>query len=399
MTHSTVATRLGRWKAGLTLTVAAIAATGAAATAQATTYTPNTGPEMQAAVQSANSNPGPDTILLQPKLYQPTVPMAITDDLTIKSPPGQQAPPGVKIDGSFVQPLQSDLFTVSAGKKLTVRNILVTGSTDLSFAVFRINGSLEMYNSTISGNNGMQVAVGFGGNFVGNNSTISDGNDLGMLINGSAELNNVTFTNNNGGVDATQGTLVVRNTILANNDALGFGLPNCFGPVTSTDHSLDSDGTCGVERTANPQLGVTLQQGGPVSVQMPNAGSPVLDTGNNAICPTTDSRMFVRTDGLCDLGAAERGATRDTTAPSCTVTALRNGPPKQQDVTAVDSGSGLDADAISNLTISNGTVAFTPFTQPSRADLVLTATKTDQTQLTRWSFTATDAAGNAKDCR
>jgi hypothetical protein len=29
---------------------------------------------------------------------------------------------------------------------------------------------------------------------------------------------------------------------------------------------------------------------------------------------------------------------------------------------------------------------------------VLTATKTDQAQLTRWSFTATDWAGNVKNC-
>jgi len=117
----------------------------------------------------------------------------------------------------------------------------------------------------------------------------------------------------------------------------------------------------------------------------------------------------------CDLGAFQTGAAQDVTPPSCVVTGLILGPPKQQQVTVSDSISGLGpeggsltdptgnapADAVSGLTISNGSVASAPFSAngPSTAGVVLTATKSNQSLLTQWSFTATNWAGVSKLCK
>jgi hypothetical protein len=402
MSHSTAVPRLARWKAGLTLLVAAVAATGAASTAGATTYTPTNGAQLITAVNSANSNPGLDTIQLGPIIYQPTSPIpTITDNLLIKGNPQQQAPPRAQIDGGFVNPLQSDLFTVAAGKKLTFKDATVVGSGDIgNFSAFNVHGAFELDNAVISGNNGKAVTVDFGASWDATNSTIDDNNDFAITILGTANFNNVTVAYNNGGIDSSSGTLNVTNSIITDNDALGAGTPSCITPVNTSDHSINDDGTCGTDIAGSPgQLGLINNHGGPTPTLVPVAGSPAIDGGSNAKCPTVDQRYFVRNNGACDVGAYEVGAARDTTAPTCVVTALRNGPPKQQDVTAQDTGSGLASDAISNMVISNGTVAFTPFTNPSRSGLVLTATKTDQTQLTRWSFTATDFAANSANCK
>lgn len=399
MTNQTAAPRLRRRRAALALAGLAAGSLAFTATAGATTYNPANGAELVTAVNNANTNPGHDTIVLNAANYLPTSPLTVADDLTITSNPAHQAPPTPRLDGAFVNPLQSDLLTINAGVSLRFKNTLVTSSSDLGFTVFRVAGVLDVENAAISGNNGAGVIVESGGTATFANSTLDNGNSLAGIVLGTLNLRNSTVTLNTGGFDNSNGVLNVYNTILAKNDQQGTGMPNCGAPVNDTVASLDDLGDCGVAFTADPNLAEITTQGGPTPSIRPNAGSPVINAGSSAQCPTTDQRYFVRSDGQCDIGAFEVDAVRDTTAPTCTVSALRNGPPKQQDVTAQDGGSGLDRDAITDVAITNGTVAFTPFTSASRAGLVLTATKTDQAQLTRWSFTATDAAGNVKDCR
>jgi hypothetical protein len=86
----------------------------------------------------------------------------------------------------------------------------------------------------------------------------------------------------------------------------------------------------------------------------------------------------------------------DTTAPTCKVTAIIAGPPKQQQVTVQDNGSGLLT--ISNVQITNGTVYVAPFQIGTTGPVVVTATKTDQNKVTVWSFDVTDVAGNTRHC-
>lgn len=90
-----------------------------------------------------------------------------------------------------------------------------------------------------------------------------------------------------------------------------------------------------------------------------------------------------------------RGAA-DTTPPSCWVSALRMGPPKQQDVTVQDTGSGIAA--IFAIRIVNGTVAVPAFTPGTTDPVVVTATKLDQSKRTFWEFRVVDMAGNVRHC-
>jgi hypothetical protein len=80
---------------------------------------------------------------------------------------------------------------------------------------------------------------------------------------------------------------------------------------------------------------------------------------------------------------------------TCVVTALRAGPPKQQDVTVTDP-DGLAR--IFNVHIVNGTVAVPAFTLGTTGPVVLTATKTDQSLNTFWEFDVTGVNGVTKHC-
>jgi hypothetical protein len=383
------------------LALAALAVLALAGRAFATTYTPNSGPELQQAIINANNNPGRDTILLNnagvAMSYLPDTAMTITDDLTIKKGSRIGSAAQAVISGQAVVPLQSDLFTINPNVNVKFDTLIVKTSSDFGFGVFHNNGNMVLERSAITGNAGTDLINELGATLTVNNSTISDNVSSPALNNngGTATLNNSSVLRHgaNGGLGST-GTLTLNNTVVAENT------PNCFiGTTTTGVGSLDDDATCGVAKTAPAQVGPVQANGGPTLTARPAAGSPLINGGVNSVCPTHDQRYAPRTDATCDIGAFEVGTVPDAVAPTCAVSATRAGPPKQQDVTARDAGVGLDSDAIGNVTITNGTVAFTPFTAPSRAGLVLTATKTDQAQLTRWSFTATDLAGNATNCR
>jgi hypothetical protein len=439
MTHSTSPSRPGARTLLLALAAVTSATLAFAGPAGANSYRPVTGPGLQAAVTAANTNtcaagaptfctpaPGTDRILLDNTSYSPTSTMTISDNLIITGSPKADAPVSPKIEGSQLLPLQQDLFVVAPNVSAVFKALLITNSSE-SNSVLHVRGNLEFDNAALSGNNGVQATIEATGTAVFNNADIDGGNSLGMSVSGTAILNNVTVADHQqGGIDAGAGVLRLNNSIVANNDPQFLGIPNCFAPATSSVASIDNDGSCAVATNADPQLGSSTGQGGPSPGKMPQSGSPAINTGDNSVatCATVDQRYFVRTDGLCDVGSMEAGAPRDSTAPTCVVTRTDvTANPAQQDVTAQDGGSGLDAgDAmpasfppysptftgfpdiretggISNVNVTNGSVSWTPFTAASRSPLVLTATKGDQTQKTRWSFVAKDQAGNQTNCR
>jgi Bacterial Ig-like domain (group 1) len=87
----------------------------------------------------------------------------------------------------------------------------------------------------------------------------------------------------------------------------------------------------------------------------------------------------------------------DTTPPTCKVTSITyTPPPAQEKVTVQDTGSGLAS--IYNIAVTNGTVSVAPFTVGTTSPVVVTATKTNQSQTTKWSFYAKDVAGNVMYC-
>jgi hypothetical protein len=94
--------------------------------------------------------------------------------------------------------------------------------------------------------------------------------------------------------------------------------------------------------------------------------------------------------------AADIETQADASPPTCVVSAVRVGPPKQQDVTVRDTETGLKA--IINVHVTNGTVSIPQFIPGTIAPVVVTASKTDQTLRTTWEFDVEDMAGNRKHC-
>ena len=115
-------------------------------------------------------------------------------------------------------------------------------------------------------------------------------------------------------------------------------------------------------------------------------------------------------DPAGNVGSASFDFTVDTTRPTCTVTATVHGPPRQLHLRVEDGGSGLES--IGNIASRNGTVEVGAFTPGTRQPVAVTVTKAHETRLarlifdltgfslepTRWSFDASDAAGNTAHC-
>ena len=160
--------------------------------------------------------------------------------------------------------------------------------------IVELNASLNIENSTFTGN-GAQQALYVGG--------------------GTVIVNNCTFAGNVRGVAVVSGSMTISNTIIADSDPA----TNCSGTFTSGGHNLSSDNSCAANLTGpgdlnntDPVLGALADNGGPTRTHALLTGSPAIDAGDNVGCSSTDQRGFVRPkDGdrdcnaLCDIGAYE----------------------------------------------------------------------------------------------
>jgi hypothetical protein len=132
----------------------------------------------------------------------------------------------------------------------------------------------------------------------------------GALDNGgTAQLLNVTLLANSGAGGAlhSSGFTVLTNAIVANS-ASG---DNCSGAITDGGHNLSSDASCaftasGSLNGTDPLLGPLADHGGPTPTHALLPGSPAIDSGDNATCPSVDQRGEPRPMlSGCDIGAFE----------------------------------------------------------------------------------------------
>jgi hypothetical protein len=415
MTSSSATRRLGQWKARLVAAaLAATACLAVTASANATTFNPLPPGGLDAAIASANSNPGPDTIVLQNAIYQPAGTLTITDPVTITGDPkftGQ----GARIDGGPAEAATpGDLFVVQADtvwKALTVQ----TSSENGSAAIDVQSGTTTTIGASFVGNNGSGLISQPGATVDAVNTNIGDGTSNAITSNGgNVNLLNDTLTKNGGGgLVNFGGNIAVKNTLILKNDPNSIGTTDCSGdPVISAIATMDSDSSCAVplHNSSTTLLAVSGQYGGPTPGHVPNSGSAVLDVAAaDANCPGVDQRFFVRPVGThCDLGSMERGSsntqgTLDNTAPTCAVTATNYpaGQPATQDVTVSDAGGVFDG--VSNVTVSTGQADIAALLPvfPTASEVVR-ATKHTAAQPvndTRWSFTASDVSGNSRVCQ
>ena len=182
-------------------------------------------------------------------------------------------------------------------------------SSAVGGGILHVSGVLTVVNSTISGN-----------------TTEDDGGGIFSAAGPDDDvfLVNVTVANNGangtgGNLRNLSGTLVLTNTIVANDTAGG----DCVGTITSNGNNIDTDNSCqlvGVndQPSASPQLGPLQDNGGPTFTRALQAGSNAFDAGNNAVCALTpvvgvgvgqvDQRGTARPQSAsCDIGAYEGG--------------------------------------------------------------------------------------------
>jgi CSLREA domain-containing protein len=279
---------------------------------------------------------------------------------------GNEAAGGGGVYNSGILTMTNTIFTdneAAAGRGggvYSTGTLTVTDSTFLeniadTEAGIHSTGTLNVMNSTFSGNHAFSGSGGIGNNGTGTvlNSTFSgnwagDGGGGGIENGGTLSVVNSTFSGNHawagGGInnfktitvtnvtfsdntvaDGNEGggiysenvlggaSAVLKNTILANN-----GGGNCHGMITNGGNNLDSGTTCGWGSDSgslsntDPWLGPLADNGGPTQTMALLPGSPAIDDGNDANCPSTDQRSVSRPqdgngDGIatCDMGAYE----------------------------------------------------------------------------------------------
>jgi predicted outer membrane repeat protein len=225
---------------------------------------------------------------------------------------------------------------------LNIKNSSFTGSRAMDGgAIYNDTGSVNLTNSTIiSGNAWWEGGAvnNYSGPLVVTNSTLTqnyakDGGGIYTDKTGTVNVTNSTIWANSrnvlgsgGGiytdVDIYSGdpsNVALRNTIVANN-TFASSLDDCTGKVTADSYNLDSDGSCDSatqKSVSDISLGPPRDNGGPTLTLRPDAGSPALNTADNAVCaaavgsPTygaggKDQRGVTRPQGAtCDKGAYE----------------------------------------------------------------------------------------------
>lgn len=202
-------------------------------------------------------------------------------------------------------------------------------------------GTLEVVNSTISGNQ----------------ATAYTGGGLYVWTSGAAQLSNVTIADNvanGGGGVRNDGTLTMRNTLVADNTGSVSGSgPDCGGTIASAGYNLIGDTSdCGFvagtgdQVNASAGLAALADNGGPTRTHALLAGSAAIDGGNPGGCLdedsaaiATDQRGETRPIGsACDVGAFELDPATVTTT---TVTTSTTSPGATTTTTTLPAGGGL----------------------------------------------------------
>jgi subtilisin-like proprotein convertase family protein len=148
-----------------------------------------------------------------------------------------------------------------------------------------------------------------------------------------------------------------------------------------------------------------LPTGATMTPALPTSGNPVQSVLNWT--PTSSqigiaTIIYTATDNAtpplsttCTLRVNVQAAT-DPNPPSCAVTQIIPGPPKQIRVTIQDTQSGLASIVV--VTATNATVSIPSFTVGTTSPVIVTATKTNQSLPSTVVLRATDVAGNAVEC-
>ena len=143
-----------------------------------------------------------------------------------------------------------------------------------------------------------------------NNSASAFGGGIHNYTYFSLTIVNSTFSNNSatksgaGIYNYNWGILNYANTLIANSTSVG----ECvnLGTLGLNINNLVEDGSCSASLNGDPKLGPLTNNGGSTQTFALLAGSPAINAGDDASCPSTDQRGVTRPYGShCDIGAYE----------------------------------------------------------------------------------------------
>jgi hypothetical protein len=449
MRKATAAKRLAVLKgaavAGVLVTAAFAAGSASAAVTvlNAGINAATNGAALVSAINSANSAGGSNTIVLGTAqgdaAYAPSSEVTVTDpNLTITSNHAlQEINGGAPIISGAGTTADAPILAIASGGGLTVEGVDFRGIgvANGTYPAIDDAGTLTSYESAFQGIDA-EAAIQIDSTGTATLTESLVGGNLGEGLDnegGTLTVNNSDITSNYGGI-VVNGTTNVNASILSANTG-GEGLTNCSSLLNESSYDVDTDDSCAAPGDTTSKvnvtqtLGQTKSNGGPTVTDAisstASSTNPALGLVASADCNKTDQRFFVYTPtgAGCDAGSYQDNATQDTTPPSCPGPGvIITGPPKQQQITLSDPLSGLgpeggaisdlsdaqasltvgndQADALDGVTITNGSVATPTFSPsgPSNASIVVTATKTNQSTTTMWSFYATNWAGVTKYC-
>jgi sugar lactone lactonase YvrE len=320
------------------LAVVAASSLTLASGASAKTFNVSNTEQFVKAVTEANGDLEANTIVVAGGTYLPEATVTFTNTSGLQTIEGPASTPGVKLVGSGVSPFPSELFVIEAKVSVTFKKVQIATGGGPGVPAVLNRGTLGLEASTVSGSSGTGILQNSGTTLSASNSTISDGSEFGVInAGGTASFFNSTVAfNKNGGIENT-GTLNLTNTIVAENTG-----GDCVGAATTSDHSLDSDGSCGVGTLSkvNPLLQKQLLfDGGSTEVHSLMLGSPAIDAGDTTTCLATDQSGSPRPDvpgTACDIGADEFNATPVPSFAKAFTPEKIEGGFKEPDAVAVD---------------------------------------------------------------
>lgn len=204
--------------------------------------------------------------------------------------------------------LTNGILNIGKGKMVISRStISENGLITPGDAIWNI-GTLEITNSTISGNDGAGID-----------------NDKDSTGPGSVRLDFVTFADNQGALGGASGTFTISNTLFGPHSYQACGNSTT---VIKQGVNMDLDGSCNVT-TVTPnslKLGLLDNNGGATRTHMLGQGSIAIDAAVGD-CPVNDQRGVHRPqNAACDVGSFENDDPVVKQAPEqkCKYTSLVN---------------------------------------------------------------------------
>jgi hypothetical protein len=292
---------------------------------------------LRQAILNANAHPGPDTIRFDSVTGPFATPQTIALESELPNITGELTIDGY-IEGRLWKPTGVTLsggnahrvFTVASGAKVALKSLTIADARASRGGGIANQGELVVKGVTFTGNvaegNGGGLA-NLGGTLTVINSTFVDnhaGNAGGGLADdsGTVTVTNCTFSGNGaqqGGGIFSNGTILVRNTILANSS----GGADCVAVGTLdpgiTHNLIEANDGCGDPiSTADPRLGTLGGYNGSTHTIPLGGGSPAVNMGDNASAVDEDGNPL-RWDqrgngdprfaaGITDIGAFEQQA-------------------------------------------------------------------------------------------